>query len=87
MAGKGQSCHKALSRRTRAFLAMDKKYVRGLAREVERHFNANDLRPSYLARKNLYCKPPSQVRVIPTTDDHLVPMDGQRPRWAGDFNQ
>ena len=72
---------------TRTLLRGDKKrYVKGLAEDVECHLNANDLRPAYRALKKLRSKSTSQGSAIRTADGGLVSdADGQMARWAEYF--
>ena len=74
--------YRALSRRTRTLLRRDKKrYVRGLAEDIECHLNANDLRPAYRALKKFRSKSTSQMSAIRTADGCLVAdADGQMAR-------
>ncbi|KAG0730078.1 Cysteine protease ATG4D [Chionoecetes opilio] len=84
-----QDQYRALSRRTRTLLGRDKERCgRRLAKDVEGHLNANDLRPAYRVLKKLRLKSLSRACAIRAADGHLVlDMDGQMARWAEHFGQ
>ena len=81
--------YRALSCRTRTLLRREKeRYVRGLAKDVECHLNADDLRPAYRALKNLCPMSTSHVSAIQTANVCLVSdADGQMARRAQYFEQ
>ena len=69
----GTATSTELAHRTRALLRRNKKrYVRGLAEDVECHLNSNDLRPAYQSLKKLHSKSTSQVSAIRTADGCLL---------------
>ncbi|XP_045130251.1 uncharacterized protein LOC123515575 [Portunus trituberculatus] len=75
--------------RTRALLRRDmKRYVRGLAEDIECHLNANDLRPVYRTLDKLRSKSTFHGSAIQTADDCFVSdTEGQMGRWAKYFQQ
>ena len=81
--------HRQLSRSARASLRKDKeRYVRGIAEELEGHFQKNDLRPAFRALRELQSKSSSHTSSVRSGDGCVLSdPDECRARWAEYFEQ